>query len=216
MASTRASSGRPIGPCGVAVHGSQHLLGKLGEPATIGRANTDGSAVDHELRPHRPGRMRSAASRSTSGIAAVAAAPPGRRHHTARRPRSTAGPGKKLAKGKAKFTFTSSEAGSSFGCKLDGKKTAPAARPRPTAASSPAATSSRSGRPTPPATKTRRPPSAASGSPPARPGSRPLARSRPRRRARRGSRPRRWRRPPRRAGRRPSRAPPRARSRAAR
>jgi hypothetical protein len=32
------------------------------------------------------------------------------------------GPGKKLAKGKAKFSFASSEAGSRFECKLDGKK----------------------------------------------------------------------------------------------
>jgi hypothetical protein len=44
------------------------------------------------------------------------------RHHPAP-DQDSQGPGKKLANGKAKFSFTSSEAGSSFECKLDGKKT---------------------------------------------------------------------------------------------
>ena len=40
------------------------------------------------------------------------------------------GPGKKLAKGKAKFSFSSSEPGSSFACKLDKKKPAPCRSPK--------------------------------------------------------------------------------------
>ena len=42
----------------------------------------------------------------------------------------TKGPGHKLAEGRAKFSFSSSEAGSSFQCKLDGRGMLPCKSPR--------------------------------------------------------------------------------------
>jgi hypothetical protein len=42
----------------------------------------------------------------------------------------TKGPGKKLAKGKARFSFTSTEAASTYTCKLDRKKAAACRSPK--------------------------------------------------------------------------------------
>ena len=64
-------------------------------------------------RHHSPSRQEAPRIRAAEG-------PP----RTSRRPRrrSTTGPGKKLAQGKARFSFGSNEDGSTFTCKFDGKK----------------------------------------------------------------------------------------------
>jgi hypothetical protein len=112
--------GQALGPCGIAVFGSQLYWVNAGT-ATIGRANTDSTGADYELikTGAEPNRI--------CGIAVDALAPPlpgGGQPSDTTPPQTTisAGPGRKLARGRAKFSFSSSEAGSTFQCKLDRKK----------------------------------------------------------------------------------------------
>ena len=113
-------------PCGVALDSSSHLYWANAATNTIGRANTDGTAVDQSF--------VATGGNQTCGVAVDSlssppAPPPG---PDTEAPRTTivSGPGKKLDRGVAKFSFKSSEAGSTFRCKLDGKKTARCKSPK--------------------------------------------------------------------------------------
>jgi hypothetical protein len=117
--------GAALGPCGLTIHESKLYWANSGT-ATIARANTDGTAVEYEW------IHTGAAPKTICGIAVDSLAPSptplpgppgGGSDTTPPQTRIVKGPGKKLANGKAKFSFTSSEAGSSFECKFDGKKT---------------------------------------------------------------------------------------------
>lgn len=117
------------GPCGVAVFDSK-LYWANAATNTIGRANADSSGANQAFIV--------TGGKTTCGIAVDALAPPpvgppapGPVPDTTK-PKATikTGPGKKLAQGKARFTFKSSEAGSSFQCKLDAKKVTRCKSPR--------------------------------------------------------------------------------------
>jgi hypothetical protein len=122
------------GPCSVAVLGSQ-LYWSNTKTNTIGRANTDSSGVNQSL-------IAVGGAESICGMAVDALAPPppppqppagpGPSAPDTASPETTIvkGPGAKLAKGKAKFGFSSSEAGSRFECKLDGRKVAACKSPK--------------------------------------------------------------------------------------
>ncbi len=159
-------------PCGVTLDTSSHLFWANAETNTIGRANTDGTgvnqsfivtggnqvcgvAVDSLVTPP-PSPLPSSPPPSGGGTAPADTEPP--------QTTIAKGPGSKLAQGKVKFSFRSSEAGSVFACKLDKRKARLAPRPRNTPASSPAATSSKSGPPTRPGAKTRPRPRSGSSS----------------------------------------------------
>jgi virginiamycin B lyase len=104
-------------PCGVALDTSSHLYWANLEAGTIGRANTDGTAVDQSF-----------VATGTSAVCGVAVdsgsspPPPAQPDTAPPQTKISSGPGKALAKGIAKFRFRSSEAGSTFLCKLDAKK----------------------------------------------------------------------------------------------
>jgi hypothetical protein len=118
-------------PCGIAVFGLQLFWANAGINA-IGRANTDatglnqsfiatggsqicGVAVDALQPPPAPPKQPEGSPNPT---------PAGGPGKDVTPPETTisAGPGKKLAQGKARFSFRSSEDGSTFTCKLDGKR----------------------------------------------------------------------------------------------
>jgi hypothetical protein len=118
--------GQALAPCGLAVLGSQVYWANAGT-ATIGRVNTDGTGVDYGL------IQTGAEPNKICGVAADSLSPPPPPPPADRTPPQTKivkGPGGKLAKGRARFTFTSSEAGSSFECKLDGRKASRCTSPR--------------------------------------------------------------------------------------
>jgi hypothetical protein len=125
-----------LGPCGLAVFESHLYWANFGT-GTIGRANLNGNEPNPAFL-HTGGK-------STCGIAvdSLAPSPPpnpgppgggggggGSADTTPPETKIVRGPGKKLAKGKAKFVFTSSEAGSTFACKLDGKTAAACRSPK--------------------------------------------------------------------------------------
>jgi DNA-binding beta-propeller fold protein YncE len=126
--------GAASGPCGITEFGGK-LYGTNGGTSTIARANTDGTVVEYEY------IHTGAASNKTCGIAVDGLAPPppvagggggasGSGDAAPPETRITAGPGKKLAEGIAKFRFASSEVGSSFKCKLDRGKAKRCASPK--------------------------------------------------------------------------------------
>jgi streptogramin lyase len=129
-------------PCGIAVFGSQ-LYWANAETDTIARANSDGTAVDQSFittganqncgvavdnlasplspPPAGGGSGGSAGGGGTSGGLADTTPP---------MTTILKGPGKKLAQGKAKFAFSSSEPASHFQCKLDKAKPKPCTSPK--------------------------------------------------------------------------------------
>jgi hypothetical protein len=126
--------GAALGPCELAVFGSKLYWPNTGT-STIARANTDSTGVEYEW------IHTGAAPRTICGIAVDGLAPPppppppppgggGGSDTTPPQTKITKGPGKKLAQGKAKFSFTSSEPGSTFTCKLDKKKAARCRSPK--------------------------------------------------------------------------------------
>jgi hypothetical protein len=121
--------GEASGPCGIAILGSK-LYWANGGNGTIGRANTDSSGVEYEL--FRTGSD----PKQICGIAVDSLAPAptsnagGNADTTPPQTNIVKGPGKKLAKGKAKFAFSSSEAGSTFTCRLDSRKPAACRSPK--------------------------------------------------------------------------------------
>jgi hypothetical protein len=114
-------------PCGIAAFGQQLFWSNSGTD-TIARANTDATGVNE-------GFIATGAN-EPCGVAVDALAPPpkqpeqpagpGGPARDQRAPQTTiaSGPGKKLADGRARFAFKSSEPGSTFQCKLDGKRAA--------------------------------------------------------------------------------------------
>lgn len=126
-------------PCGIAVYGSQIYWTNSGSNS-IGRANSDGTAVNQSFvatggnqpcgpavdglaaPPAPSGGGGSSGGGGGGGSVVVDAKPP--------QTTITKGPGKKLAQGKAKFTFRSNEPGSSFVCKLDKAKPKPCTSPK--------------------------------------------------------------------------------------
>jgi hypothetical protein len=108
------------GPCGIAIFGSQLYWANAGSN-TIGRANTDTTDVDQSF--------IATGADQPCGVAVDSLAPPPTKPATAEPadtepPQTTIvrGPGAKLAEGIARFRFRSSEAGSTFKCKLDRRK----------------------------------------------------------------------------------------------
>ena len=118
--------GQALAPCGLAVLGSQVYWANAGT-ATIGRVNTDGTGVDYGLiqTGAEPGKICGIAVDSLSPPP-----PPPPADTTPPQTKITKGPGKRLAKGRAKFSFASTEAGSTFRCKLDRGKVAACRSPR--------------------------------------------------------------------------------------
>ena len=114
-------------PCGVALDGS-HLYWANAAINTIGRANTDTTAVNQTF--------IATGGDEICGVAVdalVAPPPPPAAAPTdivAPATKIAKGPGRKLDEGIAKFSFTSNETGSTFKCKLDGRKTADCKSPK--------------------------------------------------------------------------------------
>jgi hypothetical protein len=118
--------GEASGPCGITVFESKLYWDNAGT-STIARANTDTTGLEYEW------LHTGAEKNKICGIAVDSLVPPpelspgggGGGSGSDTTPPQTklkSGPGKRLAAGKAKFVFASSEAGSSFTCKLDKKK----------------------------------------------------------------------------------------------
>ena len=121
-------------PCGMAIDASSHLYWANSETATIGRANTDGTGVDQGFLAIGSGQPCGVA---IDNLASPPPPPPaggggGGSLADTTPPTTTIarGPGRKLAQGKARFSFRSSEAGSHFQCKLDRAKPRPCASPK--------------------------------------------------------------------------------------
>jgi sugar lactone lactonase YvrE len=129
-------------PCGLAADSSSHLYWANAETGTIGRANTDGTGVNESFvttgnqpcgvavdslsspppSPPPAGGSGSSGGGGSGGGGGTDVTPP-----TAT---ISKGPGLKLAQGKAKFSFRSSEAGSHFQCKLDKPRPKPCTSPK--------------------------------------------------------------------------------------
>jgi virginiamycin B lyase len=119
-------------PCGIAAFGQQLFWTNNGA-GTIARANTDGTGVNQAFVAIGPSQP--------CGVAVDSLAPPQQSEQPAnpgaggtdrKAPQTTirSGPGSKLADGKARFAFKSSEPSSTFRCKLDGKRAARCQSPR--------------------------------------------------------------------------------------
>jgi len=111
-------------PCGVALDSSSHLYWANAEPATIGRANTDGTGVNQSF--------IATGGSGICGVAVDSLTPPPSPEGDTTPPQTTisSGPGKALARGVAKFRFRSSEAGSRFLCRIDKRKVAGCKSPK--------------------------------------------------------------------------------------
>jgi hypothetical protein len=118
-------------PCGVAVSGTQ-LYWANTETNAIARANTDGTAVNESFIATGGSQICGVAVDALAGPPATKPSPQPSPAGDGQAPetRIARGPGKGLAKGRATFRFRSSEAGSSFACKLDGRKAKPCRSPR--------------------------------------------------------------------------------------
>jgi hypothetical protein len=116
------------GPCGLALDNSSHLYWANAATGTIGRANTDGTGVNQSFVNTGGGEICGVA---VDTLASPAEPPPGGSSDTTPpQTKIVRGPGKKLAKGRARFAFSSSEGSSSFACKLDGRKAASCRSPK--------------------------------------------------------------------------------------
>jgi hypothetical protein len=116
-------------PCGVALDSSSHLYWANAEANTIGRANTDGTSVNQSfVATGSGGPCGVAVDALSSPPPPVPPAPPADR--VAPQTTISAGPGRKLGKGIARFSFRSSEAGSTFSCRLDRRKPTPCHSPK--------------------------------------------------------------------------------------
>lgn len=120
--------GDASGPCGIAIFGSQLYWANAGAN-TIGRANTDATGVTQSYFNPGGGELCGIAVDSLTSPPAVPPPPPA---PSVGAPRTSIvkGPGSKLGKGEAKFSFKSSQAGSRFECKLDSRKAAKCKSPK--------------------------------------------------------------------------------------
>jgi len=114
-------------PCGMTIDGSSHLYWGNAETGAIGRANTDGTGVDQSFvvtggQPCGVAVDTLASLPAPSGGGGGNAGGGGSNDTTPPQTKILNGPGGKLAQGKAKFSFRSSESGSHFVCKLDRRK----------------------------------------------------------------------------------------------
>jgi hypothetical protein len=117
--------GDASGPCGVALFSSQLYWANFAT-GTIARANTDGTGVNQGFFNTGTNQICGPA---IDGLSSPPL-PPQPQPPAAGPPADTAapattivkGPGKGVAQGKAKFSFRSSEKGSTFRCKLDARK----------------------------------------------------------------------------------------------
>lgn len=115
-------------PCGMAIDTASHLFWANSETNTIARANTDGTGVNQSFVATGGNQICGVA---VDNLSAPPPGPPGSTPDTTPpTARIIKGPGKKLAQGKAKFSFRSSEAGSHFQCKLDKGKVKPCNSPK--------------------------------------------------------------------------------------
>ncbi|HEY6145696.1 MAG TPA: hypothetical protein VIV13_05435 [Solirubrobacterales bacterium] len=125
-------------PCGVTLDNASHLFWANAETNTIGRANTDGTGVNQNFIATGGNQICGVAVDSlvTPPPSPSPPSPPpsggGAAPADIQPPQTTIakGPGSKLAKGKARFSFRSSEAGSVFVCKLDKRKARPCTSPK--------------------------------------------------------------------------------------
>jgi virginiamycin B lyase len=113
-------------PCGITAYGSQ-IYWANSETNSIARANSDGTAVNQSF-------IATGADQPCSVAVDSLASPPapagggsggsggGTKDKTPPQTKIAKGPGRKLAQGKAKFSFRSSESGSHFVCKLDRRR----------------------------------------------------------------------------------------------
>jgi virginiamycin B lyase len=117
-------------PCGIALDASSHLYWANAGTDTIARANSDGTAVNQSF-------VQTGTS-GEGGICGVAVdslatpPPPTAKGSDSTPPetRITSGPGHKLARGIARFSFAASEPASSFACRLDHGRTRPCRSPK--------------------------------------------------------------------------------------
>jgi streptogramin lyase len=115
-------------PCGVTLDTSSHLFWANAETDTIGRASSDGTGVNQKFIVTGGDQICGVAVDSlvTPPLSPLSPPPTGGEappsDTTPPQTKIAKGPGKKLAQGKAKFVFRSSEAGSTFACKLDQRK----------------------------------------------------------------------------------------------
>ncbi|HET9593059.1 MAG TPA: hypothetical protein VFP17_09105 [Solirubrobacterales bacterium] len=125
-------------PCGITTFGSQ-LYWANAETATIARANTDGTAVDQSFVATGANEPCGVAvdnltkpppPPSGGGMGGSTGAEGSNADTTPPTTKITSGPGKKLAQGKAKFSFRSNEPNSHFTCKLDKSKPKPCSSPK--------------------------------------------------------------------------------------
>ncbi len=118
-------------PCGIAVFGLQ-LFWANSESKAIGRANTDATGLNQSFIPTGGNQICGVAVDALQPPPPPQPKPPGGTPNpggggaatdvTPPETRIATGPGKKLAQGKARFSFRSNEDGSTFTCKFDGKK----------------------------------------------------------------------------------------------
>lgn len=111
-------------PCGVALDTTSHLYWANAGTNTIGRANTDGTAVNQSFVATGGNQICGVAVDSLSSPPA----PP--TDNVAPSTKIRRGPGGSLDRGIAKFRFTSTEAGSTFTCKLDRRRAAGCRSPK--------------------------------------------------------------------------------------
>jgi len=125
--------GDTAAPCGIAVFGSQ-LYWANAETGTIGRADIAGSGASGVNQGFISNGSPEICGVAVDSLAPTPAGPPAPPPPAAdsTRPKATIskGPGKNLDQGIAKFSFKSSEAGSTFRCKLDSKKPAKCKSPK--------------------------------------------------------------------------------------
>jgi len=118
-------------PCGIAVSGSQ-IYWANAETNTIARANSDGTGVNQGFVATGGQEVCGVAVDGLVSPPPSPAPPSGGEGRDSTPPQTiiAKGPGSKLAQGKAKFSFRSSEPGSSFACKLDKRKPRPCRSPK--------------------------------------------------------------------------------------
>ena len=116
-------------PCGIAIDG-MHLYWGNSESGTIARANTDGTSVNESF--FNTGGGEGICGPAVDSLSSPPPSSPPPPSSTVGAPQTTIvkGPGTKLGKGEAKFSFKSSQAGSRFECKLDSRKAAKCKSPK--------------------------------------------------------------------------------------